>query len=61
VNGQWFRSHGNENWEFDERGLMRQRHASINDIAIDSVDRLFHWDRSGPRPSDHPSLTELGL
>ena len=61
VDGQWFRSHGNENWEFDKHGLMRQRHASINDIAIDLADRLFHWDRSGPRPSDHPNLTELGL
>ena len=59
--GQWFRSHGNENWEFDERGLMRQRHASINDVAIDEADRLFHWDRPGPRPADHPGLTELGL
>jgi nuclear transport factor 2 (NTF2) superfamily protein len=61
AEGRWFRSHGNENWEFDQHGLMRQRHASINDIAIDGADRLFHWDRSGPRPSDHPSLTELGL
>ena len=59
--GRWFRSHGNENWEFDEHGLMRQRHASINDIAIDDTDRLFHWDRSGPRPADHPGLTDLGL
>lgn len=59
--GNWFRSYGNENWEFDEHGLMRQRHASINDIAIDGADRLFHWDRSGPRPPDHPDLTELGL
>jgi nuclear transport factor 2 (NTF2) superfamily protein len=59
--GRWFRSHGNENWEFDEHGLMRRRHASINDIAIDDSDRLFHWDRSGPRPADHPGLTELGL
>jgi uncharacterized protein len=59
--GRWFRSCGNENWEFDEHGLMRQRHASINDLAIDDTDRLFHWDRSGPRPADHPGLTELGL
>jgi nuclear transport factor 2 (NTF2) superfamily protein len=59
--GQWFRSHGNENWEFDKHGLMRRRHASINDIPIDQADRLFHWDRSGPRPLDHPGLTELGL
>ena len=61
ADGQWFRSHGNENWEFDEHGLMRRRHASINDIAIEAVDRLFEWDRSGPRPADHPGLTELGL
>jgi nuclear transport factor 2 (NTF2) superfamily protein len=59
--GQWFRSYGNELWEFDDHGLMRRRHASINDIAIDDADRLFHWDRSGPRPPDHPALTELGL
>jgi len=59
--GRWFRSHGNENWEFDKHGLMRVRHASINDISIEDADRLFHWDRSGPRPVDHPGLTELGL
>jgi nuclear transport factor 2 (NTF2) superfamily protein len=61
AQGQWFRSHGNENWEFDGHGLMRRRHASINDIAIDESQRLFDWDRSGPRPADHPGLTELGL
>jgi uncharacterized protein len=61
ADGRWSRSHGNENWEFDEHGLMRRRHASINDIAITDADRLFHWDRSGPRPPDHPGLTELGL
>ena len=61
IDGRWFRSHGNENWEFDEHGLMRVRHASINDVSIDDADRLFHWDRSGPRPADHPGLTELGL
>jgi uncharacterized protein len=61
ADGRWFRSHGNENWEFDEHGLMRRRHASINDIAIAEADRLFHWDRSGPRPADHPGLTGLGL
>lgn len=59
--GNWYRSYGNENWEFDEHGLMRMRHASINDVAIKESERLFHWDRSGPRPADHPSLTELGL
>jgi nuclear transport factor 2 (NTF2) superfamily protein len=61
ASGQWFRSHGNENWEFDENGLMRYRHASINDQAIDESERLFHWDASGPRPLDHPGLSELGL
>ena len=59
--GDWFRSYGNENWEFDPDGLMRRRHASINDLRIASSDRLFHWDRSGPRPTDHPGLSELGL
>lgn len=60
ANGQWFRSYGNENWEFDEYGLMRERHASINDLAIRAEDRLFHWPL-GRRPEDHPSLSELGL
>ncbi|MFL9924756.1 nuclear transport factor 2 family protein [Herbaspirillum lusitanum] len=59
--GNWFRSYGNENWEFDEHGLMRFRHASINDVAISAADRKFHWDRSGPRPADHPGLSDLGL
>ncbi len=59
--GNWFRSYGNENWEFDESGLMRTRHACINDLPIKESDRKFHWDTSGPRPADHPSLTELGL
>ena len=59
--GNWYRSYGNENWEFDERGLMRIRHASINDVRIQESERLYHWDRSGPRPADHPGLTELGL
>ena len=59
--GQWFRAHGNENWQFDADGLMEQRHASINDVRIDESERLFHWDRSGPRPAGHPGLTELGL
>jgi uncharacterized protein len=59
--GAWFRSYGNENWLFDANGLMARRHASINDIAIDDADRLFHWDRAEPRPPDHPSLTELGI
>ncbi|GJE55074.1 MULTISPECIES: nuclear transport factor 2 family protein [Methylobacterium] len=59
--GQWFRAYGNENWEFDANGLMQVRHASINDLPIQEGERLFHWDRSGPRPADHPGLTELGL
>ncbi|GEP04965.1 DUF1348 family protein [Methylobacterium oxalidis] len=59
--GAWFRAYGNENWEFDGNGLMRVRHASINDLAIRESDRVFRWDRSGPRPADHPGLTELGL
>lgn len=58
--GNWFRSHGNENWEFDETGLMRLRFASINDQPIRESDRKFHWP-SGPRPADHPGLSELGL
>ena len=56
----WFRAYGNENWEFDEHGLMRQRHASINDLSIVEADRKFHWP-SGPRPISHPELSELGL
>jgi nuclear transport factor 2 (NTF2) superfamily protein len=59
--GNWFRAYGNENWEFDAHGLMRARHASINDLPITEASRLFHWDRAGPRPADHPGLTALGL
>jgi uncharacterized protein len=59
--GNWFRSYGNENWEFDPSGLMRRRYACINDLPITASDRKFHWDRSAPRPADHPGLTELGL
>ena len=59
--GQWYRAHGNENWKFNPDGLMEERHASINDVPIDEADRKFRWDRSGPRPKDHPGLTELGL
>lgn len=59
--GTWYRSYGNENWEFDENGLMRRRLASINDLPIPSSERKFHWDRSGPRPADHPGLSDLGL
>jgi len=58
--GQWFRSYGNENWEFTAQGLMQRRIASINDLPIGADDRRFHWP-AGPRPADHPGLTELGL
>lgn len=58
--GNWFRSHGNENWEFDERGLMRMRFASINDQPILERDRMFRWSQ-GPRPADYPGLSDLGL
>jgi len=58
--GQWYRSYGNENWEFNDSGLMRRRLASINDLAISDHDRLFHWPH-GVRPDDHPGLSELGL
>lgn len=61
ADGAWFRSHGNENWAFDAQGLMAERHASINDVAIREADRLFHWDISAPRPDGHPGLTDLGL
>jgi uncharacterized protein len=58
--GQWYRSYGNENWEFDGDGLMARRIASINDLPIADTDRLFHWPQ-GPRPDTYPGLTELGL
>lgn len=58
--GQWFRSHGNENWRFAPDGLMAERHASINDVAIDEAQRLFHWPQ-GIRPDNHPGLSDLGL
>ena len=58
--GQWYRSYGNENWEFDQNGYMKIRRASINDLAISEEERLFRWP-PGPRPADHPSLTDLGL
>lgn len=59
--GQWFRAHGNENWEFDALGYMAVRHASINDVPITEAERLFYWEAPGARPDDHPGLTELGL
>ncbi|UJB31920.1 nuclear transport factor 2 family protein [Chromobacterium sp. Beijing] len=58
--GQWFRSYGNENWEFAADGLMQRRYACINDLAIREDERLFHWPL-GRRPDDHPGLSELGL
>ena len=60
ADGQWFRSYGNENWEFDENGLMKLRIASINDLPIEESERKFHWP-AGPRPDDQPGLSELGL
>lgn len=56
----WFRSYGNENWEFNEHGLMQRRYASINDLAIEETERKFRWPQ-GRRPDDHPGLSELGL
>ena len=58
--GQWYRAYGNENWEFDAEGYMAVRHASINDFPIQESDRKFFWE-PGPRPEDHPSLSDLGL
>jgi nuclear transport factor 2 (NTF2) superfamily protein len=58
--GYWFRSYGNENWDFDEHGLMRRRFACINDLPIAEEDRKLHWPL-GPRPDDHPEFGELGL
>ena len=58
--GQWFRSYGNENWEFNEHGLMMRRYASINDLPIQPEQRLFHWPL-GRRPDDHAGLSALGL
>lgn len=55
-NGLWYRSYGNEQWEFDDDGLMRRREASINDVAISDSDRRFHWPAPGPRPDDVPGL-----
>ncbi len=57
--GNWYRSYGNELWEFDESGLMRRREASINDIAIAECDRKFFWSAPGPRPTEHPGILEI--
>jgi uncharacterized protein len=59
--GSWFRSYGNENWEFDAGGLMRRRHASINDLPINETERKYRWSAPGPRPKEHPGLSDLGL
>jgi nuclear transport factor 2 (NTF2) superfamily protein len=59
TSGQWFRSYGNELWEFDERGLMRRREASINDVPIHDLDRKFYWPAPGPRPVDHPGIATV--
>lgn len=58
--GNWFRAYGNENWEFDDNGLMAVRHASINDLPIKESERKYHWPQ-GRRPDDHPGLSALGL
>lgn len=59
--GQWYRAYGNENWEFDENGLMHHRHACINEHPIKVEERKFFWDNSGPRPVEHPGLSEFGF
>ena len=59
-NNEWFRSYGNENWEFDPNGLMKRRYACINDLPIKETERKFHWPQ-GRRPDDHPGLSDLGL
>jgi nuclear transport factor 2 (NTF2) superfamily protein len=59
--GNWYRSYGNENWEFNADGLMTKRHASINDLPIRETERKYHWDATGPRPADHPSLSDFGF
>jgi nuclear transport factor 2 (NTF2) superfamily protein len=61
ATGAWYRSYGNENWLFDASGLMARRHASINDVPIDESGRKFRWDLAGPRPADHPGLSDLDL
>lgn len=60
ANGEWFRAHGNENWQFNDKGLMTERHASINEVAITAAERKFYWPL-GRRPDDHLGLSDLGL
>jgi nuclear transport factor 2 (NTF2) superfamily protein len=59
AEGRWHRSYGNELWEFDERGLMRRREASINDVSIREDERRFHWPAPGPRPADYPGIPDV--
>ena len=59
AEGNWFRSYGNEQWEFDDRGFMRRREASINDVPIAEVERTFFWPAPGPRPADHPGIPDM--
>jgi uncharacterized protein (TIGR02246 family) len=59
TTGQWFRSYGNEQWEFDEQGLMRRREASINDVPIAETERRFSWPAPGPRPVEHPGIPDV--
>ena len=59
--GQWWRSFGNEDWDFDENGLMHTRHSSINDVPIQESERVLRWESGQPRPEGHPGLTELGF
>lgn len=59
--GHWYRSYGNENWQFNDQGQCQIRHASINDLQLEESDRLYRWDAPGPRPEGHPSLSDLNL
>ena len=59
ISGQWYRAYGNENWKFDESGLMRRREASINDVRIEAAERKFFWDAPGARPTDHPGIPDV--
>jgi uncharacterized protein len=61
TTGQWYRAYGNENWEFNDDGLMKVRHASINDVPIAESERKFRWELGSPRPEDYPGLSDLGL